>query len=105
MVECSFCGREAVYHERRSGVYRCDRCFKDSIKKRFRRTITKEDLVEPGDKIIAGVSGGTDSTGNLHLLAEYAKRRDIEVASLTVDEGIEGYRNESIPMIRKIQKN
>lgn len=101
MPECSFCGRRAVYHERTAGVYRCDRCFLESIEKRFRRTVSKEDLVAPGDKVVVGVSGGPDSVSCLYLLSEYSKHRDLEVTSLTIDEGIGGYRSESIPIVRR----
>ncbi|MFN4133923.1 MAG: hypothetical protein ACK4GQ_06125, partial [Candidatus Hadarchaeales archaeon] len=27
MLECSLCRRKAVYHQRYSGIYLCDRCF------------------------------------------------------------------------------
>ncbi len=105
MKECSFCGRRAVYNHRTAGVYRCDRCFSKNIEKRFRRTVNKYDLVEPGDRVIAGVSGGSDSVVNLKLLADYSNYRDIEVVSLTIDEGIEGYRDESIPIARENSEN
>lgn len=101
MKECSFCGRRAVYNERRAGVYRCDRCFKENIEKRFRRTIDEYDLIEPGDIVAAAVSGGTDSLTSLILLKDYSEYRDIELVSLTIDEGIEGYRDESLPIARK----
>lgn len=101
MKECSFCGRRSVYYHRTAGVYRCDRCFKENIEKRFRRTVNKYDLVEPGDKVIVGVSGGSDSVVCLHLLSQYSDYRDIEVVALTIDEGIEGYRDDSIPIARE----
>nr|AGF93423.1 PP-loop domain-containing protein [uncultured organism] len=104
MKECSFCGRRAVYYQRTAGVYRCDRCFSKNIEKRFRRTVNKYDLLEPGDRVIAGVSGGSDSVVNLKLLADYSDYRDIEVVSLTIDEGIEGYRDESVPIVKENSK-
>lgn len=101
MKECSFCGRRAVYSERRAGVYRCDRCLKENIEKRFRRTVDKYDLIEPGEKVAVAVSGGTDSLTSLVLLNDYSEHRDIELTSLTIDEGIEGYRDESLPIIKE----
>ncbi len=66
------------------------------MKKTVRRTISKHDLIEPNDLVAAAVSGGTDSITNLQLLQDYAQHKEIEVLSLTIDEGIEGYRDESI---------
>lgn len=100
MQECSFCGRRAVYFERTAGVHRCDRCFKENIEKRFHRTVTKNNLVEPKDRVVAAVSGGSDSLTNLKLLADFSKYKDVEIVSLTIDEGIEGYRDGSIPIAR-----
>ncbi|KXB05089.1 hypothetical protein AKJ49_01440, partial [candidate division MSBL1 archaeon SCGC-AAA382A03] len=102
--ECDFCGRRAVYYQRTAGVHRCDRCFIENIEKRFRRTVSKNNLIEPDDRVIAAVSGGTDSLTNLHLLGKYAEYKDVEILSLTIDEGIEGYRDESIPIARKNSK-
>ncbi len=88
MSECSFCGRRAVYNDRTAGVYRCDRCFQEYVEKNFRKTISQYELVESGDKIIAGVSGGTDSISNLYLLKEHCEYKDNELVSLTTDEGM-----------------
>lgn len=101
MTECSFCGRRAVYHQRTAGVYRCDRCFVDNLEKRFRRTVAKNNLIEPGDRIVAAVSGGTDSLTDLHLLAQYLEYKEGELISLTIDEGIKGYRDESLPVVKE----
>lgn len=38
---------------------------------------------------------------NLHLLAEHSEHRNVELLSLTIDEGIEGYRDESLPIARE----
>lgn len=100
-MKCSFCGREAVYHQRTAGVYRCDRCFVENLQKRFRRTVTKNNLIDPGDRVVAAVSGGTDSVSNLHLLVQYLKHREGEVISLTIDEGIGSYREKSLPVVRE----
>ncbi len=101
MEECSFCGRRAVYFQRTAGVNRCDRCFEENIEKRFHRTVTKNDLIEPGDRIVAAVSGGSDSVANLNLIAHYSRFKKVEVISLTIDEGIRGYRDGSIPIARE----
>lgn len=101
MTDCTFCGRDSVYHQRTAGVHRCDRCLKKYVEKTFRETVSKEDLVQPGDSVVVGVSGGTDSITALDLLKDYSDHKDIGVKALTIDEGIEGYRDESLPVTRK----
>lgn len=101
MRECSFCGRRAVYRDRTAGVYRCDRCFKENLEKQFRQTVKKQDLVAPEDRVVAAVSGGTDSVVDLKLLTDYMDHRDGEVLSLTIDEGIGEYRDESLPITKE----
>lgn len=101
MLRCSFCGRRAVYHQRTSGVLRCDRCLIKSVEKRFWRTVSRDKLIAPGDRVAIAVSGGKDSVGLLHLLAKYCGRHGCELLVLTIDEGIDGYRDRSIPLARE----
>ncbi|MBS3815593.1 MAG: TIGR00269 family protein [Hadesarchaea archaeon] len=100
MNNCSFCGRRPVIHQRYSGVYRCDRCLIKSVEKRFRQTVNKEEMISPGDRVMVAVSGGKDSMSLLYLLANYSEHKDVKVAALTIDEGIEGYRDESLELTR-----
>jgi uncharacterized protein (TIGR00269 family) len=58
-------------------------------------------LVSPGERVAVAVSGGKDSVVCMHLLAEYCARRNCELVAVTVDEGIRGYREESIPFARE----
>ncbi|KXA93690.1 hypothetical protein AKJ66_01460, partial [candidate division MSBL1 archaeon SCGC-AAA259E22] len=87
-----------IYKISNFAPHRCDRCFKENIEKRFHRTVTKNNLVEPKDRVVAAVSGGSDSLTNLKLLADFSRYKDVEIVSLTIDEGIEGYRDGSIPI-------
>ncbi|KXB04278.1 hypothetical protein AKJ48_03190 [candidate division MSBL1 archaeon SCGC-AAA261O19] len=104
MQKCSFCGRRPVIHQRYSGVYRCDRCLIESVEKRFRHTIADKDMISPGDKVIVAVSGGKDSVALMHLLANYSTHKNVELAVLTIDEGISGYRDESLKLAREGSK-
>ena len=99
-MKCA-CGRKAVYFRRQSGQYLCGTCFSRSIESKFRATVRKHSLVKRGDKIAVGLSGGKDSTVLLHLLYMLKKRRPFEMAAITVDEGIRGYRNKTMEVAQK----
>ena len=45
-------------------------------------------MAVPGDRIVAGVSGGADSLCLLFLLLEYAERVPLEIAVVHVDHGV-----------------
>lgn len=104
MLRCSFCGRRAVYNRRYAGVMLCDRCLIKSIERRFRRAIAEHKLISPSERVAVAVSGGKDSIVCLHLLAGYCSQRSCELAAITIDEGIKGYRNHSVPVARKNTK-
>ena len=90
------CGRKAVYYRRQSGQYLCGQCFSKSINRKFRATVRKHSLVNKGDSIAVGLSGGKDSTVLLHLLHNLQERRPFEMAAIIIDEGIKGYRSKTI---------
>ncbi len=57
----------------------------------------------PGDHIAVAMSGGKDSTVTLSVLVEtFGRRPDIRFSGITIDEGIAGYRNESIPSAKEL---
>jgi len=54
-------------------------------------------MIAGGDRIAAAFSGGKDSTALLLLLHDVlALRRDVSLVAITIDEGIDGYRDETI---------
>lgn len=103
-MKCTKCGRRAVYHRRYSGDFLCDRCLIRSVERRFHRTIGKHHLIRPGERIAVGVSGGKDSIVCMYLLDEYCRKRRCELLAITVDEGIAGYRDRSIPVAERNAK-
>lgn len=50
----------------------------------------KHKMIQPGDKVVLGVSGGADSVCLLFLLLEYQKKTDFEMLAVHVDHGIRG---------------
>jgi uncharacterized protein (TIGR00269 family) len=100
-LRCSFCGRRAVYNRRYAGTFLCDRCMIKSVERRFRRAMGEHRLVSPSERVAVAVSGGKDSVTCMHLLADYCSRKNCELVAVTVDEGIKGYREESLPIARE----
>lgn len=93
---CSKCGKKAVYKRKYSGVKLCSTCYSTSIVEKTRRTISKFHMLEYGTRLAIGVSGGKDSLSLLHVLSKIVIPHGSELFAVTVDEGVEGYRDEAI---------
>ncbi|MEM2766682.1 MAG: hypothetical protein QXG75_06085, partial [Candidatus Caldarchaeum sp.] len=95
-VECNVCGEgRVVYHRVYSGEKLCRKCFVKTFVKRVRRTIARYGLLRKDDRIAVAVSGGKDSISLLHVLKKIESGfPKAELFAVTVDEGIEGYRDE-----------
>ena len=100
MNECARCGGKAFYTRRYSGETLCAGCFKDSIVDKTRRTISRYNMIEPGEKVAVAVSGGKDSLSLLKILAELYLPRRISIVAISVDEGVKGYRDEALEHAR-----
>src|SRR5438445_13847412 len=96
MAVCSKCGGNGVYERRYSGEVLCANCFKASIVEKTRRTISRYGMVKFGDRIGVAVSGGKDSLSLLKVLDGLNQDSRFQLGALTVDEGVRGYREESI---------
>ncbi len=68
------------------------------IKKLTGRAIGDFNLIEDGDRIIVGISGGKDSYTLLHILESLRRRAPIryELVAVNVDAGFPGFRKELI---------
>ncbi|MBN2150388.1 MAG: adenine nucleotide alpha hydrolase family protein [Candidatus Lokiarchaeota archaeon] len=109
---CVRCKKNRPVMERiHSGEKVCKACFLKEIEDRVRRAMSRCKMAGPDDKVAFAVSGGKDSTVMLRavtsvhgqLLAQQAKRGRAPVA-ITVDEGIAGYRDESLRIASEVCK-
>jgi uncharacterized protein (TIGR00269 family) len=95
---CTVCKqRESFFYRKYSGQRLCRKCFGESVESKVRATITKYHMLEFDDRLAVAVSGGKDSLSLLHILAKLRKYRPkTTLVAVTVDEGIEGYRDEAL---------
>lgn len=99
-MQCE-CGSGIVYYRRYEARGYCRKCFLESVEKKFRKTVTKNSLIQKGDKVAVAVSGGKDSATMLYLLSTL---KGFDFVAFSIDEGIEGYRPKSIACAESLCK-
>ncbi len=101
--ECWKCGEPAVIHRKYEGKSWCSEHFKQQFESLVKKTIRKEQLFENDDKVCVALSGGMDSSALLILLSElFDDWPNADLFALAIDEGIEGYRDESLAIAEKL---
>jgi len=99
---CSKCQNPAVTFIRYNGTHLCRDHFIEYFEKRVKKDIKKQGKTEKDSKIAIAVSGGKDSTVTLNVINDiFSKRANIYLYCITVDEGICGYRDESLNFVRR----
>jgi uncharacterized protein (TIGR00269 family) len=97
MKTCDKCGKTAVTLIRYSGAHLCKSHFIEFLEKRVKKEMRKQFKLRNNEVVALAVSGGKDSVVLMHVLNDILKeRKDLEFHVITVDEGIEGYRPESM---------
>jgi tRNA 2-thiocytidine biosynthesis protein TtcA len=68
------------------------------IAKKVTKAITEYKLIEQGDRVMVGLSGGKDSWALINILDVLRKRAPIDftLVAVTVDSGYDGYRHDLI---------
>jgi uncharacterized protein (TIGR00269 family) len=99
--ECSKCKKNpSIYLRQYSGEFLCKKCFIKSVEYKAKRTISKYSMIKHGDTVAVAVSGGKDSLVLLNVLKNTLSSQNPELVAVTVDEGIKGYRDESLDIVR-----
>ncbi len=100
MPKCDKCNRKAITLIRYSGAHLCSEHFSAFAEKRVKHELRQQLELRGGERIAVAVSGGKDSTVALHLVSQIlGKRRNTGICAITVDEGIAGYRESSLPIV------
>ncbi|MGV8111205.1 TIGR00269 family protein [Methanospirillum sp.] len=92
-IFCEKCDKPAVYLDREQGIHLCRNHLKESVEDEVRRYLKTIRLPET---LGVAFSGGKDSTALLKVLSEIRSELPCRIIALTVDEGIEGYRQDTI---------
>ena len=99
-MKCDHCDNQAAYTRKYSGESHCSSCFTKSIIRKTAKTISKYKMIGPGDVVGVAVSGGKDSLSLLHVLKQISLNHNFTLRAITVDEGIPGYRDEALGIVR-----
>jgi len=79
----------------------CKKHFIEYFEKKAYRTISSYSMISKKDKIAVAVSGGKDSISCLYILNKLCKRMRIPCEAILINEGIRGYRDNTIKDAKK----
>lgn len=104
-MKCDRCENAAAYSRKYSGESLCSECFSNSILRKAAKTISKHNMIQNGELVCVAVSGGKDSLALLHVLSKMAENHNFGIHAVTIDEGIPGYREEALGIVRNFCSN
>jgi cytoplasmic tRNA 2-thiolation protein 1 len=101
---CAACKTERAYIKRpKNHAKLCKTCFISVFEDEVHHTITSSHLFYPGEKVAIGASGGKDSTVLASVLKTLNERHGygLDLVLLSIDEGIKGYRDDSLETVKR----
>ncbi|CAI9777928.1 unnamed protein product [Fraxinus pennsylvanica] len=101
---CSICNeRRAALKRPKTLEQICRECFYSVFEDEIHNVIVENQLFKPGERIAIGASGGKDSTVLAYVLSELNRRHNygLDLFLLSVDEGITGYRDDSLETVKR----
>lgn len=99
-MKCDRCENSAVYSRKYSGESLCSECFSNAILRKTAKTISKYNMIQNDELVCVAVSGGKDSLALLHVLSKMSKNHNFRIHAITIDEGIPGYRDEALGIVK-----
>ncbi|KAH9059316.1 hypothetical protein EDB87DRAFT_1684715 [Lactarius vividus] len=104
---CALCqNAKAILRRPKTGQQICKDCFFRVFETEVHNTITEVRLFKPGDSVAIGASGGKDSTVLAHVMKTLNERYQygLNLFLLSIDEGITGYRDDSLETVKRNQQ-
>lgn len=102
---CSCCGEPAVIYQPASKRHLCGRHLMSDVELRVASTIKNESQIHAGDRVAVALSGGKDSTALLVIFSRLLPSfQGSELVAITVDEGIAGYRADTLRAAEALTK-
>nr|KAJ0217931.1 hypothetical protein LSAT_V11C300104250 [Lactuca sativa] len=101
---CSICNQRRPALKRPKTLQQiCRECFYVVFEEEIHSVIVNNKLFKPGERIAIGASGGKDSTVLAYVMSELNRRHNygLDLFLLSVDEGITGYRDDSLETVKR----
>jgi len=97
------CGDRAFMKRPKTGEPLCKECFYSAFEDEVHETIVKYRLFKPGEFVAVAASGGKDSTVLAYMMKLLNQRHNygLKLVLLSVDEGITGYRDDSLETVKR----
>ncbi len=103
-MKCKVCGRVAAIEIRRHHAVFCKEHFFDHMMRQVERTIHDLEMMQPGERLLLGVSGGKDSLALWDILTDLGYQVDGVYIELGIG-GERGYSSESLQLAEQYAKN
>lgn len=104
---CAICStKRAILKRPKTGSSLCQNCFFSAFEDEIHYTIISNNLFKRGEKVAIGASGGKDSTVLAYVMKTLNERHDygVDLFLLSIDEGITGYRDDSLETVKRNQQ-
>jgi uncharacterized protein (TIGR00269 family) len=99
---CSKCPEPAVTFLRYAGTHLCREHFLQSFERRAKAEVARQGRIPEG-RVAVALSGGKDSVAVLHFLRKLTRDHPrVELAAVTIDEGIAGYRDSALAICEEV---
>jgi uncharacterized protein (TIGR00269 family) len=102
-IKCKKCNHDAIIFQKYSGMHLCKRHFIEDVERKIKLTVRRDYSIKKNDVIAVALSGGKDSSVALYIMHKIlGNRPDIQIVAISVDEGINGYRPQSLELAKQL---